>query len=76
MLSDFLKEYSSESIAVLDTAISLSDYEPLDLSVQNRELDGYAMTTPEGCQSYIDIILGKAGKKNCIWRLFRAKGHI
>lgn len=63
MLSDFLKEYSSESIAVLDTAISLSDYEPLDLSVQNRELDGYAMTTPEGCQSYIDIILGKAGKK-------------
>ncbi|PRX54129.1 peptidoglycan DD-metalloendopeptidase family protein [Flagellimonas meridianipacifica] len=61
MLEDFLKEHHPGPI--LDNRILLSDYVPLDISVQNKEIDKYEMTTPVGCQSYIDEVLEKEGKK-------------
>ena len=54
MLEDYLREYSSKPIAILDKTLSLTNYIPLDLSVENKELSKFEITTPEGCQAYID----------------------
>ncbi len=45
------------STLVLDTAIPLALYTPVDLSVSNRELDGVVLWEPDACQKYIDKIL-------------------
>ena len=63
MLENFLNAYSSDSISILDSTLSLSEYTPLDLSVGNSALSKYKMTTPEGCQSYIDEVLAQSHKK-------------
>ncbi|WP_422860452.1 peptidoglycan DD-metalloendopeptidase family protein [Flagellimonas sp. S174] len=63
MLEDFLNEYHTGPISILDESISLLNYTPLDLSSENKEVAKYEITTPEGCQQYIDTILKREGKK-------------
>ncbi|MEM9362768.1 MAG: peptidoglycan DD-metalloendopeptidase family protein [Bacteroidota bacterium] len=63
MLEDYLSKHSSEPIAILDKTLSLKDYVPLDLSVENKELSKFEITTPEGCQAYIDSVLDSDKKK-------------
>ncbi len=44
---------------VLDTAIPLTRYTPLDLSVSNRALEGIDISDPGACQAYIDEVLAR-----------------
>ncbi|TDT47531.1 peptidase M23-like protein [Maribacter spongiicola] len=52
-----LKSYSTESICILDTTISLEAYVPLDLSKYNDDLIDLDITDHAVCQTYIDSVL-------------------
>ena len=51
--------YSNEPIPILDSAIPLNTYVPLDLSKRNMALKAYDITDYRSCQSYIDTVLKK-----------------
>lgn len=51
--------FSGDTIAILDDAIPLRAYVPLDLSQQNKDLKSYDITDYRSCQSYIDTVLEK-----------------
>ena len=58
-LFKFLTAYSKDPIYVLDTAISIDAYVPLDLSKNNRELSCLDITNYMVCQQYIDKVLDR-----------------
>lgn len=49
--------FSEHTIPILDDAIPLNSYVPLDLSKQNLKLKAYDITDYRSCQSYIDTVL-------------------
>ncbi|UWX55912.1 peptidoglycan DD-metalloendopeptidase family protein [Maribacter litopenaei] len=57
VLEQLLFSYSEKTIPILDSSIPLSCYVPLDLSVDNVELKKRDISSPTGCQSYIDAVL-------------------
>lgn len=63
MFETFFEEHHIGPISILDEKIQQSEYVPLDLSKTNKTLSKYKMTTPEGCQAYIDTVLETSGKK-------------
>ncbi len=58
--TEFLTTLAPAPIAVLDTAIPLSRYAPLDLSTSNRDLDTLDITDPTDCQWHIDQVKAKS----------------
>ena len=56
-LSDILQSISAQPIAILDAAIPLSAYTPLDLSDGNADLESFSIVDPAECQTYIDGIV-------------------
>lgn len=57
---DFLKNYKNTlPIHVLDASIPFSKYCPIDLSVENSELNAIKVSNPKECQSYINKILAR-----------------
>lgn len=65
-MTDFekvLHNISENSIPIIDDAFSLDDYTPLDLSVTNKELEFYNVTSPIGCQKYINTVLKENNAK-------------
>jgi len=54
-----LSAYSTDSICILDPAISLDDYVPIDLSKDNKELSSLNITNYQVCQQYIDLVLSR-----------------
>ncbi len=56
-LADILDTISSQPISILDSRIPLSAYTPLDLSMDNPDLEGLEITDPNVCQAYIDRVL-------------------
>jgi len=54
---NFLKSISDKSVPVLDLDIPLRRYTPINLSVNNVELEQVSLSDPEQCQAYIDRIL-------------------
>ncbi len=52
-----LRSYSENTIPILDSAIPLNRYVPLDLSMTNSELSGVDIADPTICQRYIDTVL-------------------
>lgn len=55
--SNFLKSTVNRRALILDTAIPLYQYCPIDLSVYNTELNNYNVQNPTQCQAYIDSVL-------------------
>lgn len=43
----------------LDASITIREYTPLDLSVDNKVLEGIDLTDPLACQEYIDSVLAR-----------------
>ena len=56
-LSKALRSYAGNAIPILDSAIPLDDYVPVDLSKTNSELSGVDITDHIICQRYIDAVL-------------------
>ena len=56
-MTEILLSFSSRTLPILDTAISLDRYVPIDLSTTNDALDHFAVTDPDDCQAYIDRVL-------------------
>lgn len=56
---DWLNLFASTSkpIAILDSAIPILDYCPINLSFSNKDLDAFDITDPKSCQDYINQIL-------------------
>ncbi len=48
---------------ILDSAIPLSYYTPIDLSIENEEITALEISQPEICQSYIDKVLERTGSE-------------
>ncbi len=61
-LEDVLKMESFNTGFILG-AYTQSDCTLLDLSISNEDLKDYEITTPDGCQNYIDNVLKGQGKK-------------
>lgn len=55
--STVLTSYSEHPITILDTAIPLEKYKPLDLSVSNADLKSVNITDPTSCEAYINKLL-------------------
>lgn len=56
-LKTVLKDFSNESIQILDTSIGLAEYVTVDLSSENPELLNVVISNPDECQVYIDKVL-------------------
>lgn len=56
-LKKVLKDFSNESIQIIDTSIGLAEYVTVDLSSENSELLNVAISNPDECQVYIDKVL-------------------
>nr|WP_299069705.1 peptidoglycan DD-metalloendopeptidase family protein [uncultured Allomuricauda sp.] len=54
-----LKDYTTGSIAILDSQIPLSKYCLIDLSSSNKDLERFDVTVPQSCQEYIDEVLSR-----------------
>lgn len=50
-----------KKICILDPRFPFTAYCPIDLSTDNRELDGVNLTDPVACQAYIDEVLRQNG---------------
>lgn len=57
VFEQILFSYSERTIPILDVTIPISSYTPLDLSVDNVELQKWDIANPTICQSYINLIL-------------------
>ena len=57
LLEKVLLKYSDRQITILDRAIPIGKYIPLDLSVSNRELRTMDIGDPTVCQEYINTVL-------------------
>ncbi|MEM8506383.1 MAG: peptidoglycan DD-metalloendopeptidase family protein [Bacteroidota bacterium] len=55
----FFKANQGQPLQVLDKAILVSQYCPLDLSMENTELSTVAISDPDNCQNYIDTVLAR-----------------
>lgn len=62
-LTTLLKNLSNKSVQILDNAIKQEDYCAIDLSSENPELLGVAISEPHSCQSYIDKVLKRNNAK-------------
>ncbi len=58
-----MKTVHSHPFAILDTAIPITQYTPIDLSVANHELQHIAITDPLVCEYYITSYLKEVGGK-------------
>ncbi|MFD0797049.1 peptidoglycan DD-metalloendopeptidase family protein [Maribacter chungangensis] len=59
---EVLSSYTKHPIAILDNAIPLENYKPLDLSVSNIDLKAIDITDPIACEQYInDLLEGSHG---------------
>lgn len=59
----FLDDQCKDRKTILDEAIPLSGYVPLDLSILNRDIRGMDLGDATTCQNYIDAVLSaKEGK--------------
>lgn len=59
-MADFPHILSSlQAGPVIDASISFREYTPLDLSVENKALEGIDLSDPDACQEYIDSVLAK-----------------
>jgi murein DD-endopeptidase MepM/ murein hydrolase activator NlpD len=59
-LNNLLEAFSNIRLTpVLDSRISLDDYTPIDLSVNNNALNAIDLSDPEACQGYIATVLNK-----------------
>ena len=59
-MTDFektLDAISTKPIFIIDGVYTIEVYTPLDLSVNNSNLEHFTITSPEGCQDYIDAVL-------------------
>lgn len=52
-----LKAYGHKPLSIMGSAIPISAYTPLDLSVKNDALDTIDITDPLACQDYIQTVL-------------------
>ncbi|RKR12255.1 peptidase M23-like protein [Maribacter vaceletii] len=62
-LEKILATIPKKPIHIIDSQFSIDVYTPLDLSVSNTSLEKYNITTPTGCQEYIDTVLTNAKAK-------------
>lgn len=53
---DFLSAKGSSPIAILDAKIPFDCYVPIDLSINNQDLEGLDITDPKVCQWYVDQV--------------------
>lgn len=51
----FLRSITDKPFSILDCAIQ--DYTPIDLSINNPELESIDIKNPEKCQNYVDAVL-------------------
>ncbi len=58
-VSLLLSSIANEQVKILDPAIPLSKYTPLDISIHNASLGSSDITNPQTCQTHIDDVLAK-----------------
>lgn len=58
-LENLLKNYSDDTIHLIDGVTNKADYTPLDLSLSNKDLKEFDITNAFAFQSYITSILGQ-----------------
>lgn len=62
-LKRVLQNIGTKPISLIDNSFKLDVYTPLDLSDTNRELQYYTITSPSGCQEYINTVLKENNAK-------------
>ena len=59
LLSKQLKSFKSGALIMLDSTATLASYCPINLSIDNTDLNNYNIQNPTQCQHYISTILKK-----------------